>query len=415
MVLRGAVLPYAWGGRDFIPALIGVENTEARPFAELWVGAHPKAPAVAKLGGVELGLDELISTAGDSVLGPDSRTRFPDGLPYLLKVLDVRGMLSIQAHPTKRQAEEGFEREASRGVPLDAPERNYRDRNHKPEAHVAVTDFHMLHGFRPLDELSAALDEVPELSGLDPGFGARLRRVGGDAAAQARVVQPLYERAMTLPQDEVDAILAPLLQRLLPSYRSGELERDDPCFWAARAMEELPLAGGHCDRGIFSLFLLNLVHLRPGEGTYQPAGVLHAYLEGVTVEIMANSDNVLRGGLTSKHVDVPELLRRLCFVPGRPAVLAGASVSPTERVYETPALEFMLSRLDLSSDRDHRRSVCRGAESLIVLEGEGLLDHQTGSLPWRRGSIVLVPAGQAYTLQASSPAVLFRASVPGAD
>ncbi len=410
--LRGHVKHYAWGGRQYLPELLGVDNPEGRPFGELWIGAHPAGPAEAQLPGRSVPLDEVVRRHGDAVLGPGSVRRFPTGLPYLLKVLDVRGMLSIQAHPTRQQAEEGYRRENQAGVPLDAPSRSYRDRNHKPEAHVAVTDFYMLHGFKSLEAIDETLRTVPALGGLMPDFGFRLRSVGREETRRQRLVTDLYRRVMTLPQPQVDAALEPLLARILPPYQAEKLDRLSPDFWAARAALELPLPDGHRDRGIFSIYLLNLVRLSPGEGTYQPAGTLHAYLEGVTVEVMASSDNVLRGGLTPKHVDVPELLRTLSFDSGPPPVLRGQAISASERAYSVPAREFLLGRITIDAGRPHHAAGPNGADSLIVLEGDAWLDAAGTRLALPKGACALVPGGIDYSLGSDSRALLFRASVP---
>ena len=182
--LHGAVLHYDWGGCDFIPGLLGIANSERRPFAELWMGARPEAPATADVAGVAIPLDRLIAEAPDEILGPSASAHFGGTLPYLFKVLDVAKMLSIQAHPTKKQAEEGFARENAAGIDLRAAERNYKDENHKPEVCVALTEFWMLHGFRPLDQIAEARRKVPELRSIMPDFPERLVRAGD--VSQAR-------------------------------------------------------------------------------------------------------------------------------------------------------------------------------------------------------------------------------------
>jgi len=410
--LKGAIQHYAWGGYEFIPELVEIENTRREPCAELWIGAHPLAPATAELDGVEVPLSTLLELAPEAILGPTVASRFGTTLPYLLKVLDVRAMLSIQAHPNRRQAEDGFARENAAGVPLTAPWRNYRDASHKPEANVALTDFWILHGFRTPDEIADLLDQVPELRPLMPDFGTRLQRLGKDAAARRRLLRALYERLMRLPQPAIDDILDPLVARATAALERGAVDRSSADLWVARASRQFPSADGHRDRGLVSLYLLNLIHLAPGEGTFIPAGVLHSYLEGVAVEIMASSDNVLRGGLTSKHVDVPELLETLTFESGRPRILEGSQMSDSEHVYGTPAGEFTLSRLDLVAGKPYEGSPVVGADALLVVEGEATVQGAADTVTLGRGGIVLVPDGQACTIRTGSRAVLFRASVP---
>jgi mannose-6-phosphate isomerase len=209
----------------------------------------------------------------------------------------------------------------------------------------------------------------------------------------------------------VDLLLNALVERLATSAPS---DHDAPDHWAARAVETFPPVGGHRDRGIFSIYLLNLVHLQPGQGTFQPAGTLHAYLEGVTVELMANSDNVLRGGLTQKHVDVPELLRILSFDNGIPRVLDGEPAGSCERVYRTPSYDFALSRIDLATGGQYLGQAAHGPDSIIVLDGTATLTTRGQSIPLARGAIVFVPFGTHYSLNSGvTPAMLFRASVPG--
>jgi mannose-6-phosphate isomerase class I len=181
--LHGVVQHYDWGGYDFIPKLLGIANSERKPFTELWMGAHPKAPATADVAGLAMPLDQLIAEVPDRILGPPAIARFGGRLPYLFKVLDVASMLSIQVHPTKEQAAAGFARENAAGIDLGAAERNYKDDNHKPEVAVAVTDFWMLHCFRPLEQIAEALRKVPELCSIMPDFSARLVR----AEAQLRL------------------------------------------------------------------------------------------------------------------------------------------------------------------------------------------------------------------------------------
>ncbi len=200
-------------------------------------------------------------------------------LPFLLKILDVKDMLSIQVHPTKEDAKSAFEEENLKGIELTAPERNFRDDNHKPELMLALSEFWLLHGFKAPKVLQAILRDIPELHFLVPIFG-------GDNYLK------LYKFVMELPQVQVDRHLKTLVDRILSHFQSGKLNKDKEDFWAARAAMTYS-QDGHIDRGIFSIYFLNLIHLQPGQAVYQAAGLPHAYLEGQNVEIMSNSDNCI--------------------------------------------------------------------------------------------------------------------------
>ena len=266
--LQGVVQHYDWGGYNFIPDLLGIENSSRRPFAELWIGAHAKAPSIVKVNGGQEPLDELIAEDPVAILGAAANIRFRGHLPYLFKILDVHKMLSIQAHPTLVQAGEGFARENAEGVGLEAAGRNYKDDNHKPEIGVALTEFWLLHGFRPLEHIAETLNQTPELGSLMPDFASGLAAAGHDHDVRRGLLRTLYSNVMTMPQDRVDSLLEALLSRLRAAPSNN---KDSADYWALRAAENFPLPGGHLDRGIFSVYLLNLVHLRPGASHF-PAG-----------------------------------------------------------------------------------------------------------------------------------------------
>ena len=395
--LEGVVQHYAWGGTSFIPELLSIKNTGNQPFAEYWMGAHDKAPSQARLNGNKVPLNELIAQSPEEFLGVEVGRRFANRLPYLFKVLDVKDMLSIQVHPTKAEAEKGFARENEMGVPLSAPHRNYKDDNHKPEIMVALTDFWLLHGFRPAKELATLLDEVPEFHALKVYFE------GGN-------YQRLYQYVMTLSQHEVNQRVHPLLERLMPAYEAGKLEKSSPDFWAARAAIHNPLEAGNYDRGIFSIYFFNLLNVPPGQGIFQAAGIPHAYLEGVNMELMANSDNVLRGGLTPKHIDVPELLRHTRFEPVTPELLEGARVRDTEKVYKSPAPDFELSCIQVRADQSYQSPAVHAIDILIVLEGNAEASFEEGSFALQKGEVFLAQAHVGYHLTGS--ATLYKATVP---
>ncbi len=410
--LHGRVMHYPWGGYTCIPGLLGVSNDEKRPFAELWLGSHPQAPSAVEVEGGRAGLDELLRREGERILGPAISARFGVGLPFLFKVLDAREMLSIQVHPSRAQAEAGYAAEEAAGVPIADPRRNYKDRNHKPEVHVALSEFWMLHGFRPLEEIADVLAGIPDFTGLAPWFPLHLLEVDEDPAGRAELLRRLYAFIMTMPQDEADRILGGLLAHLEPLYDEGRLHKGSPHYWAVKAARSFPLPEGHIDRGIFSIYLMNLIGLQPGQGTFQGAGVPHAYLEGINVELMANSDNVLRGGLTPKHVDVEELLKTIRFDDGRPEILSGVPAEGGELCYPAPVDDFLLSCIALAPGGEQEGGSGHGPDILIVLEGEASIRAEGEELALRRGEALLAAAASPWRLHSSSGALLYRATVP---
>ena len=358
------------------------------------MGAHPRGPARVLLNGDNAGLDALIEAAPQAILGPEIARRFGGRLPFLFKILDVRKMLSIQAHPTKAEAEAGFARENEQGIPLKAPHRVFRDDNHKPEVMVALSDFWLLHGFRTPDTIARLCDALPGWKPL------RDKLQGGDLKA-------LYRTLMEMPQAEVNRRLEPLRQHL--AGQAGQLEREDPGYWAWQAFEEYTTSEGAIDRGIFSIYLFNLVRLRPGQGIFQDAGIQHAYLQGANVELMANSDNVFRGGLTRKHIDVPALMAHLDFEPVEPQILEGTALSPVLRRYATPSPDFQLSRIELAAGERYAPAAAATPRIFITLEGAVAVD---GAGVFRRGGSFLVQAGAEAALKAQQGALLFEAAVP---
>ncbi|HET6255041.1 MAG TPA: mannose-6-phosphate isomerase, class I [Puia sp.] len=397
--LEGKVQHYAWGGADYIPRLLSVDNPGHQPFAEYWMGAHVNAPAIlvgCEEDGAKVALSEYLKERPVERLGSYTAERF-GRLPYLLKILDVKDMLSIQVHPSKKAAELEFAAENQRGVALNAPVRNYKDDNHKPELMAALSEFWLLHGFKPEQDLIRILAGTPELNFLTPVFS-----VGG--------YQLLYKTVMEMPQAEVDEVLQPLLNRILPLYRSGGLVRSEEHFWAARAALTFN-KGRRIDRGIFSIYFFNLLNLHPGEAIFQDAGLPHAYLEGQNVEIMANSDNVLRGGLTPKHVDVPELMKHVRFEETQPRILMGDRDAGHITVYGTPAPDFELSRISLQAG-EAVTVKAHAPEIYIVMDGRlGVLENGTGFSRKKGDSFVAIYCAR-FELKATADAVLYRAAVP---
>jgi len=391
--LQGKVQHYAWGGSAYLPQLLSLPNPDGRPFAEYWMGGHDSAPA--DLEGVAL--NEYVRRDPRETLGSYTADRF-GRLPYLLKILDVKDMLSIQVHPSKKNAELEFAAENKRGVAQDAPERNYKDDNHKPELMVALSEFWLLHGFKPEESLAATLEATPELAFLAPLF-------------EKKGYQGLYQAVMEMPQAEVNKVLDPLLKRIRPAYREGKLKKSQEDFWAARAALTYDQPG-KVDRGIFSIYFFNLLNLHPGEAIFQDAGLPHAYLEGQNVEIMANSDNVLRGGLTPKHVDVPELLKHIRFEATHPRILPEDYGPGRIAVFKTPAPDFELSKISLLKG-ELLTIKAHSAEVFFVMEGKtGVIEVEGEPFSRKRGDAFLAFNLAKFELNAQEDTIIYRAAVP---
>ncbi len=395
--LQGSVKHYDWGGYNFIPALLQVNNSEAKPFAEYWLGVHPQANTqVLAANGQNILLSEAISNNPTETIGQTVNNNFGT-VPFLLKLLDVKDMLSIQVHPSKAAAAAAFEWENENGIALTAPDRNYKDKNHKPELMVAMSDFWLLHGFKPEDELKTILQNTPELSFLLPYF-EKEGYIG------------LYEYVMSLSQLEVNEKLQPLADRILPLYEQDQLQKSQEDFWAARAMQTFKSDAG-IDRGIFSIYLFNVVNMKQGDAIFQDAGVPHAYLEGQNVEIMASSDNVLRGGLTTKHIDVPELLKHTLCRATHPNILKGELVAQ-ETVFKTPAADFELGRFSLQAGQEANYTT-NTTDILLLTSGSATVSNGTETVNLHIGQLAAVVfANTNVTIKATENTELYRATVP---
>ncbi|MEV7547393.1 mannose-6-phosphate isomerase, class I [Streptomyces sp. NPDC089915] len=380
--LTNTIRPYAWGSTTAIPALLGVEPS-GEPQAEMWMGAHPGAPSRLDRGTGGTTLSAVIAADPERELGAAAVAKFGPALPFLLKVLAAGAPLSLQVHPDLAQARAGYEDEERRGVPIDAGHRNYKDPNHKPELICALTPFDGLCGFRP------PLEAADLLEGL-----------GVDS------LKPYVDLLRAHPED---AALREVLTAVLSADRE-EMART--VAETAAAAERLggpyaPYAGlvhdYPGDPGVIAAMLLNHVRLQPGEAMFLGAGIPHAYLDGLGVELMANSDNVLRCGLTPKHVDVPELLKVVVFAPSAPGVLRPEGDG--EEVYETPIDEFRLSRFVLAPGGVPRALPDTAPQILLCTAGAPAV----GELALAPGESVFVPAGEKVEL--SGTGTVFRATV----
>jgi mannose-6-phosphate isomerase len=384
--LSNGVRHYPWGSRTVIPDLLGQPVPADRPYAELWIGAHPDEPSVLSDG---TPLDKAIVLDPEGMLGGPVRERFGDRLPFLMKVLAAEQPLSLQAHPTAEQAQSGFAAEEAAGVPRDDATRTFKDPFHKPELLLALTTFEALCGFRPVEESLHCLAklQVPELK---PTIAALAR--GGLRAAIPQLLALSGKRRIALVTAVAEAA-------------AGFVAAHDPEFintyrWAATLAETYP-----GDPGVVISLMCNHLKLAPGEAVFLPAGNLHAYLSGAGVEVMASSDNVLRGGLTGKHVDLAALIEVLDFTDGRVPVLHPV-LGPGGLRYPVPVEDFDLTRCQL--DGQSGSLTTRGPQLFLCTEGRAVLTSVDGEIVVDKGGSAFVPAGAPLT--ARGPAVLYRAT-----
>ncbi|WP_459185790.1 mannose-6-phosphate isomerase, class I [Streptomyces sp.] len=395
--LTNTVRPYAWGSTTAIPELLGTEPT-GEPQAEIWMGAHPGAPSRVTRDDEQVPLNEVIAADPAAALGATTADRFGPRLPFLLKVLAAGAPLSLQVHPDLVQAKAGFADEEARGIPIDAAYRNYKDANHKPEMIVALVPFDGLCGFRRPTE-AADLIEALGVDSLKP-YVDILRARPEDAALRETLAAVL-----TADPESMAATVTEAVEAATPLATAPGPYADSYAAYVSIA-QSYP-----GDPGVIAAMLLNYVRLQPGEALYLGAGIPHAYLNGLGVEIMANSDNVLRCGLTPKHVDVPELLRIVRFESGDPGILRPAASPEGEELYDTPIDEFRLSRYALTPGDTPRVLDDRTPQILLCPQGSALLRSTTAGteLTLPRGGSAFVPAGER--VEVAGEGTLFRATV----
>jgi len=382
--LRNQVKHYDWGSPVDIPRLMGIESadappTDGAPWAELWMGSHPGSPSMAVLDSGETGLGELIARDPNFFLGEKTAQRY-GALPFLFKLLAVEKTISIQAHPNLAQAREGFERETRAGLPVDSPKRNYKDPNCKPEIICAITPFTGLCGFRPISEILSLLGIFLESSApvLREGFAPLTRALSNPDPAAA--LHDFLAGLFGLPQTVRESLTGYVLSlQALPSACELALMQGMARLYPG-------------DPAVIAPLYLNVFRLNPGEAVFLGPGVLHAYVHGFGVELMADSDNVLRGGLTAKHVDVPELMKILDFKPFKPRVM-----TPNANCfsYPAPCEEFLLTRIcgsgGATGGAEPWPSGLEGPLVCIVTEGELIIASSDGETVVKRGESLFIP------------------------
>ncbi|MEJ5309044.1 MAG: mannose-6-phosphate isomerase, class I [Anaerolineae bacterium] len=404
-LLKNSVQHYAWGTRGnqaFIPNLLGMEAESGLPYAELWIGAHPKAPSTVVVGDMPVPLDQWIHAYPVQILGSEIANKFSNQLPFLFKVLSAGEPLSIQVHPNKAQA---------KALHLHDPA-HYPDANHKPELAIALDSLTALMGIKPFAELQETLRRYPEIADF---IGARvcagiLDPVTPAPQKQQTLIKTLFstliEHAIAHEKELVRAIER-LAERL---NKSSSLEESEMLFLNLKAKYTGP------DVGLFALFLLNLVHLTEGQGLFTDAGTPHAYVKGNIIECMANSDNVVRVGLTDKFIDPENLVEIIDYAPASLAVL-GNGPDSAEQIYQTPASEFRVSRLTLNASTARQETTENQLKLFLVTKGAAVVRWNAGSenagMLVKRGQSILIPAclGE-FQLRTEASAELFKVEVP---
>ncbi|MEA2097146.1 MAG: mannose-6-phosphate isomerase, class I [Candidatus Cloacimonadota bacterium] len=395
--LRNQILEYSWGSKTCIPHLQGKDEPSPEPQAELWMGTHPMGSSRILINGKEESLLELIKRDPKRMLGDKIARKFKNELPFLFKILAAAHPLSIQAHPNKIQARKGFELENKENIPLNSPERNYRDDNHKPELICALTNFEAMCGFQPIgdiverikylqleDHISMIkeLERDPTVKDLEKMFSELMDKHDD---TQTKKVSILVNKIAKLgPRDENEKIIFKWISRLAAIYPK--------------------------DMGVFSPLFLNVIKLLPGDALFIKAGILHTYLSGCGVEVMANSDNVLRGGLTNKKVDLPELVKILNFDSSGFKKIE-PKMDKNENIYQTTATEFQLSRIIVEDDEPFICANISSAEIILCTGGKGSITWSRSSFELKSGESVFIPfAISEYCINGSMD--LFRAVVP---
>ena len=395
-LLKNSIQDYAWGSKTAIPELLGQAESAERPQAELWMGAHPKAPSQVYCDGLWRSLLEVIAEKPQEILGKDAAHKFSNKLPFLFKVLAAAKPLSIQAHPNQRQAEEGFIRESEMGIPLEAANRNYRDDNHKPEVICALSPFWALNGFRQVREILRLLGEIQ-----DPDLVEALSFLRDHSSH--RGLKKFFNYLMTLEEARKSQIVEATV-----AFAEKRRAKEPVWAWVAKLNEEYPQ-----DVGVLSPAFLNLVKLEPQQAMYLPAGELHAYLQGTGIELMANSDNVLRGGLTAKHMDVQELLSILNFTETKLTILEPQRVASGEAFYSTGTAEFVLSIIEVNDSSPFLGAVKRSVEIMICTQGVARITDlgEGDTTGLTRGTSIVVPAAvKQYRIEGE--ATFYKAAVP---
>lgn len=399
-LLIGAIQNYAWGTKNekaFIPKLTGIEIEKDQPYAELWMGTHPNAPSKIEIENKQVSLATLIEKYPLEILGKRVAQKFNNKLPFLFKILSAGEALSIQAHPNKQQAEQLHAKD---------PE-HYPDNNHKPEIAIALDNLIALAGFKQFAELITTLEQYPEITSFIGEDILSEMKSAEDISEQAvkPFVKKMYASMMRKSQSHREELLRAIEKLDQTLSLKNELSKTEEVFFDLRKI--YPGA----DSGLFSLFLLNLIHLKKGEALFLKAGLPHAYLEGNIVECMANSDNVVRDGLTPKFQDVETLIDILTYET-KPVTVQKGDLDQNEKIYETPVPEFEISQIVLRANTELKVDV-KSVQVLLIIEGAIKISRDGQTQSFRKGQSILIPAClENYTIKSTRKVLVYKVEVP---
>ncbi|OKP03299.1 mannose-6-phosphate isomerase [Xenorhabdus eapokensis] len=369
--MTNKVQHYDWGSKTALTDIYGIENPDNQPMAELWMGAHPKCSSLVTdpKTGETIALNTLIDKEPEKYLGKKVTQQF-QRLPFLFKVLCAAQPLSIQVHPDKKSAEIGFAKENAQGIPLDSAQRNYKDDNHKPELVYALTPFKAMNAFRPLSEITQLLDYV---SAAHPDIQTFLQQ------PTEQNLSFLFSQLLNMQGEQKHLAMSVLKSAL--NCHQGE-----PWDTIKKMTSFYP-----DDNGLFAPLLLNIVELESGQAMFLYARTPHAYLDGVALEVMANSDNVLRAGLTSKHIDVSELMSNLDFIPKAVDTLLTVPRQEKDALnYPVPVNDFCFSVYSVSEQPISLEN--NSASILFCVEGQAVISTDKQQLKLLSGESIFLPA-----------------------
>lgn len=400
-LLSNKVQHYAWGScgdHAFIPKLIGILPENDTTYAELWMGAHPSAPSKIRINEHEAPLTDLINQFPEQILGKSVQHKFNGKLPFLFKVLSAEQALSIQAHPNKRQA-----------VRLHSSDpEHYPDDNHKPEIAIALDSLTALVGFKSIPDLASMFERYPEFSNfISSDIAMKFRNGINEQDRHRDILKEMYSRYIenSISRQDKLAQATDSLEARLRSSKST-LTEEENLF-----LEQKKIYNSD-DVGLFSIFLLNLVHLKKGEGVFLDAGIPHAYIKGNIVECMANSDNVVRAGLTPKFKDVRTLVDILTYESGSIPIL-NCDENAVQTLYPVPVSEFEISRWQLSAGNEWNQVTNQAPQIILIIEGAFELKWNNREELYRQGDSIFIPASvECYQACASENTLIFCVNVP---